>query len=153
MKPQTNADERGLDLDEMTERIIGCAFRVSNVLGCGLLEKVYENALAHELRRNEIDFQQQARILVRYESVVVGDYIAEIVVAEAVLIEVKACTGSDDIHKAQCLNYLRATGMRVCLLINFGRDQANRSRMLKAESIRVHLRSSAVPIRFCLPCR
>jgi GxxExxY protein len=106
--------------DPLTEKIIGCAYTVLNTLGCGFLEKVYENALAHELRKAGLSLQQQKVITVRYDGVVVGDYAADMVVEEQVLVELKAVKAFDDIHMAQCLNYLKATGLHACLLLNFG---------------------------------
>ncbi len=113
-----NADERRLN--EISEKVIGCAYRVGNVLGCGFLEKVYENAMAHELSKAGLHAEQQRAIQVRYDGVLVGDYVADLLVECAVLVELKAVRTFDDIHLAQCLNYLKATGLRLCLLINFG---------------------------------
>ena len=115
-----NTDEHRCDLDGLTDTIIGAAYRVANGLGCGFLEKPYENALAHELRRLEIPFGQQQPIQIRYDGVIVGDYIADLVVDGRVLVELKAVKALDPVFTAQCLNYLRATGLPVCLLINFG---------------------------------
>jgi GxxExxY protein len=109
--------------NQITELIIGCAYKVSNGLGCGFLEKVYENALAHELRKTGLSVAQQKPILVRYDGVVVGEYVADLVVEGAILIELKVCKAFDEIHEAQCLNYLKATGFPLCLLINFGRPK------------------------------
>lgn len=116
-----DTDAHGLNL--LTEKIIGCAYKVSNELGCGFLEKVYENALAHELRKAGLSTEQQKPIIVRYDGVVVGEYVADLVVEGCVLIELKACKSLDDIHSAQCLNYLKATNFPICLLINFGRPK------------------------------
>jgi len=107
----------------MTEKVIRCAFKVSNTLGCGFLEKVYENALAHELRKSGIQVGQQHDISVHYDGVVVGEYTADLLVEDALLVELKAVKELDDIHWAQCLNYLRATGLRLCLLTNFGKPR------------------------------
>ncbi|NQT88767.1 GxxExxY protein, partial [bacterium] len=104
----------------LTETIIGCVYKVSNTLGVGFLEKVYENALAHELRKAGLGVEQQARTLVKYDDVVVGEYFADLVVSGSTIVEIKAVRTLDDVHKAQCLNYLKATGLRVCLLVNFG---------------------------------
>ena len=113
-----NADKHRLN--QITEQIIGCAYTVGNELGCGFLEKVYENALAHELRKTGLAVAQQQAIEVHYDGIVVGDYIADLLVAECVVVELKAVKALDDIHLAQCLNYLKATGLHICLLINFG---------------------------------
>jgi len=118
MQPQINADERGLE--NLTSQIIGCAYAVSNTLGCGFLEKVYENALVHELRKAGLMADQQQSLRVMYDGVVVGEYLADILVHEIVILEIKAVRVLDDIHTAQCLNYLKATGLKLCLLINFG---------------------------------
>jgi len=114
---------------EITERIIGCAFAVSNALGCGFLEKVYENALAHELKKAGFSVVQQQRINVTYDGVAVGYYEADIVVDGSVIIEVKALRALDDAHKAQCINYLKATGVRLGLLINFGTSRVEVKRV------------------------
>ncbi len=108
------------DLNAITERIIGCAYTASNTLGSGFLEKVYENALAHELRKNGVGVEQQTSIQVVYDGVVVGDYSADLCVEDSVLVELKATKALEDVHLAQCMNYLKATGMKICLLINFG---------------------------------
>ena len=118
-----NADVSGSKASDLTEKIIGCAFRVSNEMGCGFLEKVYENALAHELKKSGLRVAQQQPITVHYDTVVVGDYVADLVVEDSVLVELKAAKALDDVHAAQCLNYLKATGLRLCLLINFGRPK------------------------------
>ena len=115
-----HADERREDLDAITEKIIGAAFRVANGLGCGFLEKVYENALMHEVKKAELKVIQQQPAPVRYDGVLVGDYVADLLVEDAVLVELKAVKSLDDVHMAQCINYLKATGLRICLLINFG---------------------------------
>jgi GxxExxY protein len=107
-------------LNRITEKIIGCAYRVGNTLGAGFLEKVYENALVYELRNSELQADQQHPIKVWYDKIIVGDFAADILVENQVLVELKAIKALDDSHLAQCLNYLRATGLHVCLLINFG---------------------------------
>lgn len=113
-----NTDDRRFDA--ITEAIIGCSFVVHNALGYGFLEKVYENALAHELRKRGFAVELQKRLCVRYDGVVVGDYIADLVVDGYVIVEIKAGRGIDDIHLAQVCNYLTATRMPVGLVINFG---------------------------------
>jgi GxxExxY protein len=112
-----NADRKRHD--EISERIIGSAFVVANTLGSGFLEKVYENALAHELRKASLGVSQQMAIGVEHDGVTVGAYIADLLVENAVLVEIKAAKILDTMHDAQCLNYLKATGLKVCLLLNF----------------------------------
>ena len=86
--------------------------------------------MAHELRKLGISFQQQAPLTIMYDGVVVGDYIADLVVEGCVLVELKAAKGLDDIHTAQSLNYLKATGIKVCLLINFGTPRIQIKRLV-----------------------
>jgi GxxExxY protein len=128
MEPQMNTDERRLN--EITEIIIKCVYRVANSLGNIFLEKVYENALAHDLRKTGFLVEQQKGIQVRYDGVVVGDYMADILVQNTVLVELKAVKTLDNIHVAQCLNYLKATGFKVCLLLNFGTPRAQIRRLI-----------------------
>lgn len=111
------------ELNRLTEKIIACAFTVSNVLGVGFLEKVYENALVHELRKNGVLAEAQRSIMVLYDGVVVGEYFADILVNDTVIIELKATKNLDEVFTAQCLNYLRATGKPICLLLNFGQPR------------------------------
>ena len=108
-----NADSK--HLDEISEPVIGYAFTVANTLGAGFLEKVYENALAHELTKAGLTVTQQIAIGVEYDGVTVGTYVADLLVEDAVLVEIKAVRALDTNHDAQCLNYLRATGLTVCL--------------------------------------
>jgi GxxExxY protein len=121
-----NADR----LNVLSEQIIRGAFAVSNTLGCGFLEKVYENALAHELRKMGLSVAQQHGIVVTYDDIVVGEYAADLLVGESVLVELKAVRSFDDIHQAQCMNYLRATGMHLCLLLNFGKPRLDIKRIV-----------------------
>jgi len=111
------------ELNEITRAIIGAAQRVSGTLGCGFLEKVYENSMVIELRRKGLRVSQQHAVHVRYESEIVGEYVADLIVDDAVVVELKASPMLEPVHKAQCLNYLRATGLRLALLLNFGRPK------------------------------
>src|SRR5262249_27483346 len=101
-------------------------------LGSGFLEKVYENALTHEVRKSGLVVTQQSPITVLYDGVVVGDYVADLLVEESVIVELKTVKSFDDVHAAQCLNYLKATGIRVCLLINFGCPRIQVKRLVHA---------------------
>jgi GxxExxY protein len=109
--------------NRLTERIIGCAFQVLNTLGAGFLEKVYENALAHELRKFGLAIVQQQGITVMYDGVVVGQYNVDLLVDKTVIVELKAIKSLDTAHTAQCINYLKATGLHLCLLLNFGKPR------------------------------
>jgi GxxExxY protein len=110
-------------LEPVTERIIGCAFRVANALGHGFVEKVYENALAHEIRKCGLGAVQQRGIVVFYDDVIVGEFTADLLVADQVIVELKVVGALSDVHVPQCRNYLRATGKPLCLLINFGQPK------------------------------
>jgi GxxExxY protein len=125
-----NSDESKDRLSDLTHLIIGCAYQVSNGLGTGFLEKIYENALTHELRKIGKDVIQQHPIKVVYDDIVMGNFIADMLVESKVIVEIKAIQSLDDIHAAQCLNYLRATGLPVCLLLNFGRPKLQIKRIL-----------------------
>jgi|SRR5437867_245730 len=118
------------DLNSITERIIGCAYNVSNTLGHGFLERVYQNALTFELRKSGIEVECQKTLKVMYQSIIVGEYTADMIVAQSVLVEIKAMKDLDDAHTGQCLNYLKATGLKLCLLINFGRPRVQIRRII-----------------------
>ena len=104
----------------LSETVIGAAYKVANKLGAGFLEKVYENALAFELRRAGLEVEQQKIMEVWYEDQMVGLYQADLIVNGEIVVELKAVAGLERIHRAQCLNYLRATRLRTGLVINFG---------------------------------
>jgi GxxExxY protein len=123
-------NEESERLNGLTEKIIGAAFTVGNTLGAGFLEKVYENSLAHELRKGGLKAEQQSPIKVYYDKAIVGDYAADLIVEQSVLVELKAVRSFDDIHFAQCMNYLKATGLKVCLLINFGSSKVQIKRIV-----------------------
>lgn len=117
-------------MNRVSECIIGCGITVSNALGAGFLEKVYENALTHELRKAGLLVSQQHGITVLYDGVVVGEYTADLLVESLVVVELKAAKTLDEIHFAQCLNYLRATRLRLCLLMNFGKPRLEVKRVI-----------------------
>jgi GxxExxY protein len=117
-------------IDKLTEKIIGCAYIVSNTLGAGFLEKVYENALAHELAKAGLNVKQQHPIKVEYDGIIVGEFFADLLVEEQVFIELKAINILGQPQVAQTLNYLRATGLPACLLINFGRPRIEVRRLI-----------------------
>ena len=112
-------DEANLNL--ITEKVIGCAFKVGNKLGCGFLEKCYRNAMALELTKAGLHVETEHPIAVLYDGVVIGEYFADLLVENQVVVELKASKGIDDAHFAQCINYLVATGKDICLLIHFGK--------------------------------
>src|SRR5208337_5475864 len=124
-----NADEAVPN--DLSERIIGCAMIVSNALGSGFLEKVYENALAHELRKAGLAVMQQHGIVVRDDGIIVGDDAVDLLVEESVIVELKATKTVADIHRAQCINDLRGTGLCLCLLLNFGNPRLAIQRIVR----------------------
>ena len=112
-------DKMSRPINEITYAINGAIFAVHNGLGPGFLEKVYENALMLELKQRGMRAQRQAPIEVRYKDTVVGEYYADILVEDQVILELKCVDRILKIHEAQILNYLKATGMKVGLLVNF----------------------------------
>jgi len=119
MKRIQGIHEEKMELDEITEKIIGCAYEVSNSLGSGFVEKVYENSLFHQLLKSNLGVVQQHQINVFYDNVLVGEFFADLLVEEKVLLELKAVRQLEDVHVAQVMNYLKASGLPICLLINF----------------------------------
>jgi GxxExxY protein len=118
---------------EMTEKIIGAAYKVHNTLGSGFLEKVYQNSLVIEIRALGFDVEVEKPVKVYYHGEVVGNYVADIIVDGKVLLEIKAIKELSGIHEAQILNYLKATGIEVGLLINFGRSVNIKRRIMDKE--------------------
>jgi len=106
--------------DQLTEKIIACAFKVHNALGPGFAEKVYENATRHELVTQAVDVRQQVPIKVYYEGEVVGDFYADLWVESRIIVELKAIQNLLKEHEVQLVNYLTATKTDTGLLINFG---------------------------------
>lgn len=117
-------------LNGVSRGIIGCAFTVLNTLGPGFLEKVYENALAFELRDAGYKVVQQAGFTVRYRGAVVGSYYPDLMVEESVLVELKNASAFDESHRVQCINYLKASGLHLCLLLNFFRPRLGIERVV-----------------------
>jgi GxxExxY protein len=124
------AEEEQMDLNEITYKINGAVFEVSRVLGAGFLEKVYENALLIELRKRGLKAESQVPLKVSYKGEVVGEYVVDILVEDAVILELKAVEQIQKIHEAQLLNYLKATGVNIGLLINFKYPKAEIKRFV-----------------------
>jgi GxxExxY protein len=101
-----------------------------------ILEKVYENALALELREKSLDVKPQHPIRVYYKNQIVGEYIADLLVENRIIVELKTVKSIDEIHLAQCLNYLRATNLPLCLLINFGKPRVEVKRVYQSVNLR-----------------
>jgi GxxExxY protein len=124
-----NADERGFN-DPLTERVLGAVFEVSNALGAGFLEKVYERALLRELSLRGIQATTQASFSVMYKGHCVGEYFADILVEDLLVVELKCVDRFASEHTAQCLNYLKASGRTVCLLVNFQKPRVQWKRIV-----------------------
>lgn len=121
MNPQVHdAQTAALKHSDLTDRIIGVFYEVYNELGFGYLESVYENALVIALAARGLSGQQQIPIPVSFRGHIVGSFEADILVEGAVILELKAVRALDDAHRAQLMNYLRATAIEVGLLLNFG---------------------------------
>lgn len=118
--------------DNVSRRVIGCAMTVSNQLGAGFLESVYENALALELQHQGLEFERQKTLNVFYRGMLVGHYVADFMIAGALILEIKALRSLTQNHEAQLMNYLQATGITVGLLLNFGTPKLGVKRIVKA---------------------
>ncbi|MCD4755698.1 MAG: GxxExxY protein [Deltaproteobacteria bacterium] len=119
-----------MDINKLTYQINGAIFEVNRELGAGFLEKVYENALLVELMDRGLNAQNQVSIKVKYKEKEVGDYYADIVVENQVILEIKAIDSLQKIHEAQLLNYLKATGYKIGLLVNFAHPRAEIRRFI-----------------------
>jgi GxxExxY protein len=115
---------------DVTGRIIGAALEVWKILGYGFLEKVYENALIEELRRIGIHAEQQFAISVMYKGALIGQYVADLFIESKVIVELKAEKEYNPKHEAQLLNYLKATGVRVGMVLNFGERKCEWKRLV-----------------------
>ena len=121
-----NTDEE----NALTERVIGAVLEVSNVLGAGFLEKVYQRALLRELKLRGVHASAETSFAVNYKGHSVGEYYADILVEDVLVVELKCVERLAREHTAQCLNYLRASGRRICLLVNFQRPKAEWQRIV-----------------------
>src|SRR5687768_13859451 len=116
---------------ELTFAVIGAAMEVHTILGSGFLEAVYQSALARELTLRNIPFRQQVRLPIMYKSELIGDYVADFVVEEKLIMEIKAVSTLVAVHQAQAMHYLAATGYRLALLLNFGAGSLEHRRVIK----------------------
>jgi GxxExxY protein len=117
--------------EKLTEKIIGCAYRVYNRMGYGFLESVYEKCLLIELRKAGLSVEAQKPITVCYEGQVVGEFIADLVVEDEVIVELKSVRRLVEAHEVQLVNYLVATGRDVGLLLNFGEGKVEVKRKVR----------------------
>lgn len=119
-----------MDINELTYEINGAVSEVNRILGPGFLEKVYENALLIELKNRGLKAESQVPVTVKYKEDVVGEYIADILVEEKVIVELKTVDSLEKIHEAQLLNYLKATEIHLGLLVNFRHQKAEIKRLV-----------------------
>ena len=129
---------------DLTRKIIGCAFEVQNELGVGFLESVYEQAMVVALAQSGIPVQAQAPISVSFRGVIVGSFYADLLVDESVIVELKAVSQLSDQHRAQVLNYLNATGIPVGLLINFGNPRLQYRRLTAKQHYKPEQRGAVI---------
>lgn len=123
MKPQITQitqDKKDFLYKDLSYKVIGLAMELHKRLGSGFLEKVYENSLMLLFERDNIKAEQQFPVNVIFENQVVGNYVADIVIEDKIILELKAVDSLNDIHKAQLINYLKASGYRIGILLNFG---------------------------------
>jgi len=118
-------------LNDLSGRVIGCAFTVLTMLGGGFLEKVYESALAQELREAGLTAEQQCSVQVRYHGTVVGEYSTDLLVEGVLLVALKTVKELGYVHRMQCTNYLKATGLSLCLLLNFVKPRLEIKRVVR----------------------
>ena len=116
--------------NELSQRVIGCAIEVSNTLGAGFFEKIYEKALCVEFQKKGISFKCQESVIVNYKGNIIGEYLTDIIVEDCLLLELKAVKALCSEHEAQLLNYLKATGLSFGLLLNFGKSKLGIKRMI-----------------------
>jgi GxxExxY protein len=119
---------------DITGFILGCAFNVHNELGSGFLEKVYKSSLIIELNKSGFKAESEVPIKVKYYDKVVGEYIADIIVNKCVIVEIKAIKELAQVHEVQLVNYLKATGIEVGLLINFGKSVEFKRKVLELKT-------------------
>jgi len=120
-----------MEYEELTEEIIGCAYRVYNKIGFGFLESVYEKCMLIELHKANLDAEPQKPITVYYDNQIVGEFIADIIVNDTVILELKSVRRIIKVHEVQLVNYLVATGKPVGLILNFGEGKVDVKRKIK----------------------
>ena len=128
-KPVTPEQQR---LNQISETVIDLSYKVANALGRGFVECVYENALAHELTKQRLGVRQQDRLIVKYDDVIVGDFRVDLVVEDLLLVEIKAVAELSKTHEGQLQNYMKASKLRLGLLLNFGAQSVQISRKVNS---------------------
>ncbi len=118
-------------LKELSHSVYGAALEVHKTLGPGFLEAVYQASLAHELKLRGIPFKEQVHLPVKYKGTLVGEYIADFVIDDKIIIELKAVSTIIPAHQAQAMNYLAATGYKLAIVLNFGSASLQQKRIVK----------------------
>ncbi len=127
---QIKNGDKDFSLQPVTQQLIGAAFEVHNILGFGFSEKVYQRAMQVELQARGVKAELEPKIQARFKGVVVGDYAADLLVAEKIIVELKTDAQYQSAHAAQLLNELRGTGVHLGFLINFGRERVEYKRLV-----------------------
>jgi GxxExxY protein len=125
-----NTNEHESELDRIVRQVIGAAYEVSNTLGAGFLEKVYERAMVRELILRGMRVQSQVKYAITYKGYCVGDYLADLMVECQIIVELKCSDGFSNEAIAQCINYLKASGLRIGLLLNFQKPKLEWKRII-----------------------
>ena len=120
-----------MQYEEITEKIIGCAYRVYNKMGFGFLESVYEKCLLIELKKEGLQAESQKAIIVKYENQIVGHFTIDILVEDTIILELKSVKQIIQAHEVQMVNYLVATGKEVGLILNFGEKKVEVKRKVR----------------------
>ena len=127
---QRQTGAKDYSLQPVTQQLIGAAFEVHNILGYGFLERVYQKALQVELQARGIKAELEPKIKVQFKGTIVGDYVADLLVEDKIIVELKADSEYQSLHEAQLLNELRGAGIKIGYLINFGRERVEYKRMV-----------------------
>jgi GxxExxY protein len=125
-----STDNKEFLYKDLSYKVIGLAMEVHSKLGYGFLEKVYENALILLLRREGVHARQQEPIKVHFEGEIIGEYLSDILVEDKIALELKYCVNITDAHRAQTLNYLKARGLRVAIILNFSKTRLEYERLI-----------------------
>ncbi|MBI5778003.1 MAG: GxxExxY protein [Planctomycetes bacterium] len=128
------AENNRFEHKDITSKILNAAFEVHNILGCGFSEKMYERPLVYELKQRCLKVEQQKKIEVEYKEIMAGDYIADVIVDNKVIVELKAVEAIINLHEAQVLNYLKASKYHVGLILNFGKPKLEYKRLVLSNS-------------------
>ncbi|MBW1706153.1 MAG: GxxExxY protein [Deltaproteobacteria bacterium] len=120
-----------MEYQDLTEKIIGCAYRVYNKMGFGFVESVYEKCLLIELHKSDLEAESQKPITVFYENEIVGEFVADIIVNDTIMLELKSVRRIIKAHEVQLVNYLVATGKPIGLILNFGERKVEVKRKVK----------------------